>query len=247
MNLSIKNQRDVIAYTAGITVFSILVSEASIVALYLVGGVAAFTIKNAIIFAIILPLIIAVPITYAICTMSLRLANTKAELQKLADTDPLTRLRNRRSFFAAAEASLQSALSDGSPCALMVIDADHFKDLNDSYGHAVGDRALVAIADVLRENFRQSDYLCRVGGEEFAVLLHDIDSKDAQPLAQRLVNAVQNSPIVESNAIIEYSVSCGIADTGASYELATLFKAADDAMYVAKRQGRNRVALMRAA
>ena len=130
------------------------------------------------------------------------------------------------------------------PVSLMVIDADHFKELNDSYGHAVGDKALVAIADILRSSFRHNDLLCRVGGEEFAVLICGMDAEQANILATRVVQRISANPLTEPGAIIEFSVSCGIADTLTSRNLPELFKAADDAMYMAKKQGRNRVVLL---
>jgi diguanylate cyclase (GGDEF)-like protein len=193
------------------------------------------------------PILIAIPICAYMAGQSLDLYIAQQELRRLANTDPLTGLPNRRSFFHAAEILLAEAAAEKMPCALLVIDADHFKDINDSFGHAVGDRALVAIADALRAKFRQSDLICRVGGEEFAILLRDMEARSAHPMADRVVKSIANSPLVEENAIIEYSVSCGVADTSTTYHLSSLFKHADVAMYTAKDRGRNRVALMEVA
>ncbi len=247
MGLKIKTPRDVIVFTISITALSIVGSELSIALLYIFGGPAAFHVTNAMIFAALVPIIIATPISLWVATMSLKLSVTQGELQHLADTDPLTQLPNRRAFFQAAQDCLENQERGGQTCALMVIDADHFKELNDSYGHAAGDQALIAIADVLRENFRASDLICRVGGEEFAILVPDMSLNEAAHLARRVVEKVADSPLLIDNAIIEFSVSCGIADTQSSYDLATLFKTADDAMYVAKRQGRNQVFLRQVA
>jgi diguanylate cyclase (GGDEF)-like protein len=244
MSMQIRTQRDVWKMTILITVFALTVSELCMAGLYLSAGAGAFTMQNSIIMAALLPLIIAWPITYHVCHMSLELANTQAELRHLANTDPLTRLPNRRSFFSDARRLLDD---DAALAALLVIDADHFKDINDSYGHAVGDKALVAIADVLRASFRDSDLICRVGGEEFAVLVPGMTMHEAGVLATRVVERVAANPLSEANAIIEYSVSCGISDTSASSDLQSLFKTADDAMYLAKKQGRNRVASLSAA
>lgn len=239
MAMRIRHRKDVWLFTLAITAFAVAVSELGMVAIYLVAGPAGFHMHNAFFIAGVLPLIIALPITYYVAQMSLALAETQAELRELADTDPLTRLPNRRSFFRAATPVVNAP--DG-VATLLVIDADHFKDLNDCYGHAVGDRALIAIADVLRSSFRQSDFICRVGGEEFAVLIPDMNVAQAEALANRVVEKVAASPLSEPDAIIEYSVSCGIADTHQTRDMAALFKAADDAMYLAKQQGRNRVA-----
>lgn len=237
--MQIRTRRDVWKYTVMITVFAVTVSELCMAGLYVSAGERAFTMQNSIIMAAVLPLIIACPITYHIAQMSLRLAHTQEELRHLANTDPLTRLSNRRSFFHKAEKLLET---ETDPATLLVIDADHFKELNDSYGHAVGDKALVTIADILRSSFRRSDLICRVGGEEFAVLIPGMNVAQAEDLAVRLVAKVAASPLSEPNAVIEYSVSCGIADTTVSKDMQALFKAADDAMYLAKKQGRNRVA-----
>lgn len=242
MAMRIRRKRDVWFFTSLTTLFAITVSELGMLTLYLVAGPAGFHMQNAVMMAAILPTVIAWPITYYISHMSLELANTQQELRHLADTDPLTRLPNRRSFFRAANQLLENLEGIAT---LLVIDADHFKDLNDSYGHAIGDKALVAIADILRSSFRQADLICRVGGEEFAVLIPDMSVKQAERVAARVVAKVAATPLTEPNAIIEYSVSCGIADTRYAADMQNLFKAADDAMYLAKQQGRNRVARLR--
>lgn len=241
MRVRIQSRKDVVRVTVCIAVLCVLLCEAFLLGLYLVAGPDAFHMRNAVISGLFMPWLISVPITYYMTSLSLDLAQTQQELKRLADTDPLTGLPNRRSFFRSAAAALRKAQAAGKPCTLMVIDADYFKDLNDSFGHAVGDQALMVIAEMLLDKFRQADLLCRVGGEEFAVLLDDIDAAEAQPLAERVVEAVAASPVVDSDAIVEFSISCGLADTGASYELPLLFKAADDAMYQAKERGRNRV------
>ena len=245
--LKISTNKDVWKFTVAIAGISFTVSEICIGLLLLGGGTNAFHLYNAILFAGVVPILISAPIAYIVAGMNRTLTQAQAELQIQANTDPLTALPNRRSFFRAAEQVLSGHSYNLTPAALLVIDADHFKELNDCYGHAVGDRALVVIADVLRENFRQSDLTCRVGGEEFAVLLPGMSMADAHSVANRVVERVAATPVFEEGAIIEFSISCGIADTSAAYDLGSLFKAADDAMYLAKSQGRNRVVLRSAA
>jgi diguanylate cyclase (GGDEF)-like protein len=241
MAMRISNQRDVWKLTTLITLISIICSEIGIACLYVFGGANAFHINNAIFMAALMPLLITVPLTYYSASKSLALVQSRAKLLLLANTDPLTGLPNRRSFFHAAEIALAYALE---PASMLVIDADHFKELNDTYGHAVGDKALVAIADILQANFRRTDLICRVGGEEFAVLLPDTNLEQAERLANRVLAKVAATPLAEPSAIIEFSVSCGVADTSISQGLPQLLKAADDAMYLAKKRGRNRVALV---
>lgn len=243
----IRSRRDVWAFTLSVGLIVTILTELVMAGVYVFGGPEAFHMKNAIIIGAIAPMIISCPIIYALARMSEQLNLSQQELQRLADTDPLTQLPNRRVFFAAAETALKQAVRRGETLSLLVIDADHFKELNDSYGHSAGDKALATIADILRASFRPNDLISRVGGEEFAVLLMDIEIDKALVLAQRVVDKVAGSPLSEANAIIEYSVSCGIADTRSGYELQGLFKAADDAMYAAKQQGRNRVVMQAVA
>ena len=238
MKVEIDTSRDVWRITTAITAVAIIVTELGYGMLYLVAGETGFTAQNVMLVAAVLCLIIAPPATYYMAHISLALSRTKRELHALANTDPLTHLPNRRAFFETA----LDMLHDKAPTAtLLVFDADYFKDLNDTYGHLVGDKALVAIAGILRTSFRENDLVSRIGGEEFAVLIPDMAVAQAEKLASRVVSKVAASPLLEPGAIVEYSVSCGIADTTQAHELHDLFKAADDAMYMAKRQGRNRV------
>ena len=239
-SLQLSQKQDIWLFTIAVAIIAAGCSVACVGLMYLIAGPEAFHVRNAFIMAAAVPLLISTPISYVVGYMSYNLHAAKEELQQLAETDALTQLPNRRSFFDLAAHVLDGHEQNLTPAALLVIDADHFKELNDSYGHAVGDQALVIIADILKDNFRHSDLTCRVGGEEFAVLLPGMSMDDAQTVANRVVEHVAQSPISEGAAIIEFSVSCGIADTSVSYDLATLFKAADDAMYMAKKQGRNR-------
>lgn len=241
MRLQLRTHRQVLLTTLGITVLTVVLAELCVSLLFLFGGAEAFHVRNAFIFASIFAVSIGMPISYYMLRQSMKLAIAKDKLHALAHTDALTGLPNRRSFFKEADAILRAAAEENIYCTLLVLDADHFKNLNDNFGHATGDQALIVIAEVLRNNIREDDLCGRVGGEEFAVLLPNLDADAAEPLAQRLVESVAASPIVERQAIVEFSVSCGLADTGQCKNLPTLFKAADDAMYQAKQDGRNRV------
>lgn len=244
--MRIRSKRQMWLFTATITTASVLASELCVLGVWMGLGERAFDIANIILIGAVVPLIVALPVSYVMASMGWQLSQTHSKLRHLADTDPLTGLINRRHFFEQASFQLATCREAGDCVALLVIDADHFKDLNDTYGHAIGDEALISIAQCLCANFRSTDLICRVGGEEFAVLLPGMSEDDAYPLAERVVKRVSSNPLSTVSAIIEYSISCGIADSTTSFDIEKLYKAADDAMYLAKREGRNRVARLAA-
>jgi diguanylate cyclase (GGDEF)-like protein len=162
------------------------------------------------------------------------------EQLELADRDPLTKLANHRVFHERLRAELSAAERGGEPVALLLVDLDRFKDVNDEHGHLVGDAALRAVADVLRAVARESDVAARVGGEEFGIVLRGTDERGAEVVAERVRAEV--AAIVDP---VPVTVSVGCAGTcGAATTAEALFDAADRAMYQAKADGRN---LVRAA
>jgi diguanylate cyclase (GGDEF)-like protein len=227
-------------FVAVVTVISVAVSELCLLSLYLILGNEAFGKDKAFVLAALVPMAVSMPICFITSRMALQLSQAHARLKDLAHTDELTGLINRRSFFQRAEDVLLEAEDNNESVALLVIDADYFKQLNDTYGHATGDAALQFIAERLESCVRKNDLLCRLGGEEFAILLPDMNEESACRLADRVVRKISAQPMVWDNKIIEMSVSCGIADTRVGYDMTRLFKAADDALYAAKRDGRNR-------
>lgn len=227
-------------FVAAVTVISVAVSEGTLLLLYLGLGDGVFSKANAFYTAAIVPILVAVPICYVTARTALQLSSAHSRLKQLAHTDELTGLINRRSFFESSEAILTEARDSQTVLALLVLDADYFKQLNDTYGHATGDAALQFITAQLRSCVRKSDLLCRLGGEEFAILLQDMGEVEASRLANRILRKVSSQPMCWDGKIIEMSVSCGVADTGISYDMTALFKAADDALYAAKSNGRNR-------
>jgi diguanylate cyclase (GGDEF)-like protein len=170
------------------------------------------------------------------------LVNHAEEQQALATTDGLTRAHNRRSFLALADAEWERFRRQGGAFSLLLADIDHFKTVNDRFGHDVGDTVLVRFADIFRMIGRDSDVLARLGGEEFAVLMPDTDRHEAVQLAERLRRAVAESDARQPRI----TVSIGIAQAEAGVtDISDLMKRADIALYDAKRQGRNRVATAR--
>jgi diguanylate cyclase (GGDEF)-like protein len=169
------------------------------------------------------------------------LEQARAEAELRANTDDLTGAYNRRHFAQIASASLASAAERS---ALLLIDADHFKQINDVYGHAVGDAVLAELAQRLRSSITADDHLARWGGEEFAVLLRDVSSEaELAERAERLRYAVSETPIEHEGIRILLTTSVGavVAPEGASLD--ALVERADACLYTAKYQGRNRVSL----
>ena len=161
---------------------------------------------------------------------------------RLANTDPLTGLYNRRGLFEVGKHEIERFHRYGSPLGVILLDIDHFKRVNDQYSHAVGDQVLVAVVEKCRKNIRAVDTFGRYGGEEFALLLPETDFDAAQLLAQRLCDAISETPIETSLGPISITVSIGVTCINRETNgLDMLINRADDAMYAAKRAGRNRV------
>ncbi|MGE0626081.1 MAG: GGDEF domain-containing protein [Pseudomonadales bacterium] len=240
MRIRIRNRRELWLYIMAVTLISVAVTELTLLGIYLLFGKSVFSATQAFYTAAIVPILVTVPVCYLTARMAVQLNEAHARLRELAHTDELTGLTNRRSFFQRAETVLGEARDADEHVSLLVIDADHFKQLNDTYGHATGDAALQFITEQLSTCVRKTDLLCRLGGEEFAVLLPDMDGTEATKLAERIVERVASRPMVWDGKIIEMSVSCGIADTRSGRDMTALFKAADDALYAAKHNGRNR-------
>jgi diguanylate cyclase (GGDEF)-like protein len=165
------------------------------------------------------------------------------ELETQAHTDSLTGLANRRHFMDLAEMELSRSLRYGSPIAVMMIDVDHFKRINDTYGHSTGDVVLQQLADLFRSELRRIDTIGRLGGEEFAVLLPQSDSAHALEVAERLRQTIADTGVaLEQGLPLHFTVSIGLAALpGPATNIDTLLSQADDALYQAKRAGRNRV------
>ena len=168
----------------------------------------------------------------------------EALLYRMATTDGLTELWNRRQFVHCVETEIERARRYSRQMSMVLFDIDHFKGINDSYGHDQGDEVLMALALRTREICREHDVVARVGGEEFAILLPETDAKQAGIMAERLRAAVAELRIACPEGEIRFTISLGVTcmswnDSGQNFQ--TLFKSADAAMYRAKEGGRNRV------
>ncbi len=163
------------------------------------------------------------------------------ELRNMADRDFLTQLPNRRSFEAGLQRELARLKRNGGTATLVVIDIDHFKQVNDSFGHPSGDRVLREFASILAKNCRANDLVARLGGEEFYVLLPDTTIETAGIWADRIRQEVAEARFDGENAV-RVTISIGLAALdGAITPFEAISRLADNALFAAKRQGRNRV------
>lgn len=180
----------------------------------------------------VLVLITIAPIVGLNFANNRKLDGDLTEMTKIASTDALTGLMNRRAFYQAVEASEEGTL--------LIIDIDHFKAVNDRYGHAAGDAVLMAMGDHLKRNVRASDLIGRIGGEEFALYLFGADSLEVDEIGFRLCDGftVYNDTVP---APIKVTMSIGAAYSAMSKDVSELSKNADEALYAAKRSGRARL------
>lgn len=170
----------------------------------------------------------------------------RQELERLATTDPLTGLSNRRVFLERAGEEVGRARRNGKPVSVIMIDVDHFKSINDGFGHDAGDAVLVRLAEIVRGALRKSgDLVARFGGEEFVILAPETSLEGATSLAERLRETIAEAKVPTAAGVVRFTASFGVTVIDASREagIETALKQADDALYSAKRRGRNRVEL----
>ena len=180
-----------------------------------------------------------------------KLSQTEGKLEELsrelehraseARTDVLTGLANRRAFDEESHRRLGDFKESESPFALMIIDIDRFKQVNDDYGHTFGDEVLRGVSNLLTNNLRGRDVVTRYGGEEFAVLLPVSTVGDARRAAEMIREAIQNARFPMAETDVRVTVSVGVAEILPYEDVKSIVKRADQAMYAAKRAGRNRV------
>ncbi len=166
------------------------------------------------------------------------------ELLKVASTDYLTGVTNRRYFMELTERELKRAKRYGSHFALVVIDLDLFKRINDTYGHQVGDIVLKKFCDVCEKDLRDTDIFGRIGGEEFAILLPDTPFAQAQEVIERIRKDVERADVqIGKEMPLHFTASFGMTELKEATDFEGLFKQADEALYLAKESGRNKVCI----
>lgn len=168
--------------------------------------------------------------------------STEARLRRMAFYDPLTGLANRARFRDVFEHEREQALSHARPLSLMIIDLDHFKHINDNFGHDAGDTTLFSLAELLRGRLRRSDLACRLGGEEFGILMPATNIGQAMAVAEDLRTALDAARWDYQGYLIHITMTVGVAELGDDGDqLKSLFAAADRRLYRGKSAGRNRV------
>ncbi len=170
----------------------------------------------------------------------------KEELKKanfFAKTDELTNIPNRRGFNENIEASIRFSLKNQSPFALILLDLDFFKAVNDTFGHIVGDSALRYVSKLLKEETKGRDCIARIGGEEFSIILPDITYDNAIRVANNIREKIASKTLSVKNQTkpLKLTLSSGVAIYRQNEDMETLFQRADEALYLAKKNGRNRV------
>ena len=170
------------------------------------------------------------------------LEETNLELKNQAITDPLTGLYNRRKFQYVLAHEIEHQLEQNNTLSLLIVDIDHFKKINDNYGHDTGDQVLQQIAKIMSETVRKSDLLCRIGGEEFAVICLESNEDNAINIAEKIRQSIEDNTITTESAIIKVTASVGISTPGVGAHMRCpdcLYRQADIALYQSKTRGRN--------
>jgi len=186
-------------------------------------------------------------ISERILSLERKLRETLAQMREMAMHDSLTGTLNRRAIYDVIADELDRSRRDEKPLSLILMDIDHFKNVNDQFGHATGDEALRLVAQILKENIRPYDYVGRWGGEEFLVVVPGSDLEETEHLAERLRKAIATLKIpVDGDEICPLHGSFGVttAFPAKNITIDRLVQRADEAMYLAKEEGRNRVCVL---
>ncbi|MBL4796997.1 MAG: GGDEF domain-containing protein [Oleispira sp.] len=175
--------------------------------------------------------------------MSARVSNIR--LLEMSNTDGLTEVKNRRYFDLQLEEEIQRARRTKGSIALLILDIDNFKKVNDEYGHITGDKCLIAVANCLKISVQRiSDTVARYGGEEFAIIIANTDEANCLKIAEHIRTAVEDIQVIENNMAVSLTISIGVSQCKSAdvqCDAVSLLAAADKALYQAKKQGRNQV------
>jgi len=201
-------------------------------------GVAAY-------LAVAVALVVTLPLASWLVDLLLRVHRDEQEMRSLASYDSLTGLLSRHAFFDNTNNYVSLAKREQKTFSVLIIDLDHFKQINDRYGHPAGDAVLKLFADVVNSVARRSDIIGRLGGEEFGMVLPSTTASEALEFAERLHQAIDKAVLKFNGSAIRYTVSVGLAeyDTDPAVSIDDLLARADQALYRAKQSGRNQTAI----
>ena len=189
----------------------------------------------------LLGLVISLPVTFLIGRRMHVVWQAKQMALERAGRDRLTQLANRDAFYERV-ADLNAAYGVS-----LMVDIDHFKSVNDTHGHMVGDDVIRHVAQRLRDNCREVDLICRFGGEEFVIFLHQVTRAQGHEIAERMRLAVEAEPVADDPVEVRVTISVGGSIKAVAQDIDLAIAAADDALYRAKRGGRNRVEIVELA
>jgi diguanylate cyclase len=231
-----------------ITVFSVLLSVLLTVVITLMTGAGNLTHLDWRIIvgiAVIVPLIIAPLVSYSLVSLIFKIHQLETEMRALATIDDLTGLLNRGELVTRAAQLHRLALREAQPLLILMVDIDHFKKINDQYGHAAGDIVLQQFGDILKKSARATDLVGRVGGEEFLFCLYGANLDEVIQLTERIHGSLRQKVFSFDEHTFSVTASIGVAHMGAQQVTAldTLWQRADKAMYEAKQAGRNQTKL----
>jgi diguanylate cyclase (GGDEF)-like protein len=187
--------------------------------------------------------IIATIVLYSVSLLLYRNSQSEIVLKRLATTDPLTGALNRRHFMELMSREQRRAERYNAVFSMLMVDIDHFKRVNDTYGHQTGDQAIQAMADACQKALRPTDLLARYGGEEFIITLVHTDQAGAAKVAERLRESVSEIELPTEQGVLKFTISVGVSTFFKRSLLEEIIGRADQALYQAKTSGRNRVCL----
>lgn len=226
-----------------ITIFAIISSELIYIMLayFIIGEVRSIGFF----ISFIAPAILAPITSWFTIGLLIKVHYLELEMRELATYDDLTKVLSRKAFLTNAEILYQLAKRDRTSLAMLYIDIDDFKNINDKYGHSIGDKVLTLFGDILKESKRESDLVGRLGGEEFAYILPSTDSVGASSFAKNLKEKLKESYLEHDNLKINYTISIGVSiySTENNVKLEELINQADEVLYSAKHSGKNKVVI----
>ena len=238
----IVSSRQVFWLTAQITAYALI---SAVVVTILAMKFTGKNIPEIYSFAIIVPLVVTPPIAYWLANLLYEISRMGEEIERIAYVDDLTGIANRRAFFKHAPDLISQSQGNKASVAIILVDIDHFKNINDTYGHKAGDAMLILVADILTQSMRDTTGMVgRIGGEEFALLVIHEESSHALTIADQIRVNIRNASIGARNALVSSTASVGLARHTPGADLDTTLIMADRALYLAKNAGRDRVMLI---